>query len=277
MAVTLLGLGNGQQYFGGNTAASQPNQPLSLGKLWTYTAGTSTPTTTYTSSSGSISNPNPIILGTDGRVPNEIWVTSGTLTKLVLQDSAGNQIAVWDNIPGVNDSTTIVTTSGGSTGTTQNNVFTATAAQTLFTLSYSYPVGVKALQVFQNGVKLESGTDFTETSGSSFTLLVGATAGDLVSANLFGLNCVLTNTTRTITQNNYSANTTLQNTSGFYQNVSLSGTTSGWGYAYSRDNITFYTINSSCPTNFSTSVLLGPNDYLKLTTAVTVSVTVIPI
>ena len=277
MSYVFAAFGNGQQFFGGATSASNPQLPLAGGSLYTYSGGTTSAVNTWTSSSGSTLNPNPIVLGADGRVPNEIWLTAGTTVKYVLQDTVGNTIATWDNIPGVNDGTTVISSSGGSTGTTQNNVFTATSGQTAFSLSFSYPVGVKALQVFQNGVKLESGTDFTETSGSSFTLTVGALTGDTISANLFGLNSVLTNSTRTITSASYSTNTTIQNTSGFYQNIGLTGTTSGWGYAYSRDNVTYFTINSSCPTNFSTNTMLAPNDYLRITTSVSVTVTIIPI
>ena len=43
--------------------------PLSGGKLYTYAAGTTTPKTSYTSSSGSTNHTNPIILDSAGRVP----------------------------------------------------------------------------------------------------------------------------------------------------------------------------------------------------------------
>ena len=105
MAVVLAPIGVGFQFFGGNTPASAANQPLVGGLLNVYAAGTTTPVTTYTSSSGLIANTNPIVLDASGRVPFEIWWTAGSSYKFVLQDSAGNTIpnGTWDNVPGIND------------------------------------------------------------------------------------------------------------------------------------------------------------------------------
>jgi len=41
--------------------------PLSGGKVWTYTAGTTTPKNSYTTSSGLVANTNPVILDSAGR------------------------------------------------------------------------------------------------------------------------------------------------------------------------------------------------------------------
>jgi hypothetical protein len=54
--------------------------------------------------------------------------------------------------------------------------FTATAGQTVFSVNYQ----VGAVDVFQNGVKLVSGSDFTATNGTSITLLNAATVGDTI-------------------------------------------------------------------------------------------------
>ena len=54
--------GAGWQFF------TDSGDPLSGGKLFTYAAGTTTPLTTYTSSSGSTPNTNPIILNAAGRL-----------------------------------------------------------------------------------------------------------------------------------------------------------------------------------------------------------------
>lgn len=58
---------------------------------------------------------------------------------------------------------------------------TATASQTVFTLSSNYVVGSKSLLVFRNGILL-SNTEYTESSSSTITLTVGADEGDVVSA-----------------------------------------------------------------------------------------------
>jgi hypothetical protein len=94
MAVNLAPIGNGQQFFD-NTGL-----PLAGGLLYTYQAGSSTPFNTYTTISGNVLNSNPIVLGTDGRPPQEIWLTYGYFYKFVLTDSTGTIIGTWDNIYG---------------------------------------------------------------------------------------------------------------------------------------------------------------------------------
>jgi hypothetical protein len=94
-AYNLSPLFNGWQGF------SASGIPLSGGKLFVYIAGTTTPTPTYTTSAGSVPNANPIILGSDGRPPNEIWISTVLSYKFILQDSLGNNIAgPFDNIQG---------------------------------------------------------------------------------------------------------------------------------------------------------------------------------
>jgi len=121
--VVLSPLGAGQQFFGGNTAASSPNVPLSAGLLYIYQAGTTTPVTTYTTSAGTIANTNPIVLQSDGRPPYEIWWIPGFSYKMVLQDSQGNPIpnGTWDNLVGINDLTTSGLALEGSSLTVTGN------------------------------------------------------------------------------------------------------------------------------------------------------------
>jgi hypothetical protein len=94
--------------------------PLTGGKLYTYAAGTTTPATTYTSSSGVTAHTNPIILDSAGRVPGgEIWLTNSAIYKFVLKNSADVLIATYDNVSGINDTTALIafeTTLAGSTG-----------------------------------------------------------------------------------------------------------------------------------------------------------------
>jgi len=64
-----------------------------------------------------------------------------------------------------------------SSGVENKKVITATAGQTSFTgLTYS----PNRVHVFQNGVRLVDGTDYTATDGTSLTLTVGALADDQV-------------------------------------------------------------------------------------------------
>jgi hypothetical protein len=58
-------------------------------------------------------------------------------------------------------------------------VITATAGQTTFTLTtFTYLPGTDTLQVFRNGLRLTSGTDYAESSTSIATLTNPATVGD---------------------------------------------------------------------------------------------------
>jgi hypothetical protein len=95
MSVNLSPIGNGVSFLG------VTGLPLSGGRLYSYQAGSSTPLATYTTVSGTIANANPIILGTDGRAPNEIWLTYGYNYKFILQDSVGGTIATYDDIYGI--------------------------------------------------------------------------------------------------------------------------------------------------------------------------------
>jgi len=72
--------------------------PLNGGLIYTYQAGTSTPAATYTTNVGNVANANPIVLGSDGRPPNEVWLIQGQGYLFVLKDSAGNQLGSYDNI-----------------------------------------------------------------------------------------------------------------------------------------------------------------------------------
>ena len=104
MSVNLsLIAGAGWQFFNNNGV------PLSGGLIYTYQAGTTTPQATYTTISGLIAHPNPIVLDSAGRVPTgEIWLTQGQSYKFVVKDSAAVTIGTYDNIDGANDPTSLL-------------------------------------------------------------------------------------------------------------------------------------------------------------------------
>lgn len=104
MAVKLSPLaGAGWQFF------DNLGIPLAGGLLYTYTAGTTTPQATYTSSTGTIANSNPIVLDSAGRTTNQTWLTTGIAYKFVLQTAAAVTIGTYDNISGINDFTGLTT------------------------------------------------------------------------------------------------------------------------------------------------------------------------
>lgn len=82
--------------------------PLTGGLLYTYQAGTTTPQATYTSSGGGTANTNPIVLDAAGRPPSEVWLTGGAAYKFVLKTSVGVLIGTWDNISGIDDTTSLI-------------------------------------------------------------------------------------------------------------------------------------------------------------------------
>lgn len=120
---------------------------LTGGKLYTYSAGTTTPVAAYTSSLGNVAWSNPIVLDAAGRVSGsgEIWLTDGVIYKFVLKDSNDVLIATYDNITGINSNFVNFTAS--------QEIQTATAGQTVFTLAnIQYTPGTNSLTVYVDGV-----------------------------------------------------------------------------------------------------------------------------
>ena len=111
MAVFLSPVGGAAAQFFTNTGAV-----LTGGKLYTYAAGTTTPLTSYTTSSGDIARTNPVVMDAAGRVPDggEIWITSAAY-KFVLKDSNDVLIATYDNLFGFGAISVINYTGNGST------------------------------------------------------------------------------------------------------------------------------------------------------------------
>lgn len=119
---------------------------LTGGKLYTYSAGTTTPVAAYTSSLGNVAWSNPIVLDAAGRVSGsgEIWLTDGVIYKFVVKDSNDVLIATYDNITGIN--------SNALAFTSTQEIFIATAGQTVFTLASPYQPATNSLSVFVDGV-----------------------------------------------------------------------------------------------------------------------------
>jgi hypothetical protein len=148
---------------------------LTGGKLYTYSAGTTTPAVTYTNSSGVTAHPNPIIFNAAGRVPDsgEIWLTDGISYKFVLKDQNDVLIATYDNLSGINSN--FVNFTG------EEETQTATQGQTVFTLTtIQYQPATNNLLVFVNGSKQIPIDNFIETSSAVVTFVDGLNVGDVV-------------------------------------------------------------------------------------------------
>ena len=169
MAVNLSPVGGvAAQFFDNNGVI------LTGGKIYTYTAGTTTPQTTYTSSSGATAHSNPIILDASGRVPGgEIWLTDGLSYKFLLKDANDVLIGTYDNITGIN--------SNFINYTGEQEIQTATAGQTVFTLTtMQYQPGTNSLSVFVDGVnQYGPGAQYAyvETSSTVITFVTGLHVG----------------------------------------------------------------------------------------------------
>ena len=137
--------------------------PLSGGKLYTYVAGTTTPSATYTTSAGNIANANPVILDSAGRA--SVWLATGTY-KFVLKDSTDTLVYTTDNISG---------TYGG-----MQPAVVATLGQTVFTV-LPYVMGGSAI-VAVNGLTEEYNVAYTETNATTITFVApGLSIGDRVT------------------------------------------------------------------------------------------------
>lgn len=169
MAVYLSPVGGvAAQFFDNN------GTPLAGGLIYTYAAGTSTPATTYTSSSGIIAHSNPIVLDASGRVPTgEIWLSDVLAYKFVIKTAQDVLIASYDNISGINSNFVAYTA--------QQEIQTATAGQTLFTLTtMTYQPGTNNLAVYVDGVnQYGPGAQYAyvETSSTEVTFVSGLHVG----------------------------------------------------------------------------------------------------
>jgi len=163
MAVNLSPVGGVAAQFFTNTGSV-----LTGGKIYSYAAGTTTPAPTYTTNAGNVAHPNPIILNAAGRVPTgQVWLDGNFLYKFVLTDANNVLIATYDNLSGLS-------TSG------QAGYITATQAQTVVNISFTYLVGVNSLKVYVNGSKQIATLNYTETTTTSITFLSGLNVGDIV-------------------------------------------------------------------------------------------------
>lgn len=154
-AVTVYRLVDDYQFFDSN------GDPLNGGLLYTYTAGTTTNKTTYQESTGVTPHANPIVLDSAGRLPADVFGTTGAY-KLVLKTSSGTTIWTRDNITGINDSATVELSEWNDSGLTPTYV-----GATSFTLSGDQTTdfhGGRRLKITDSG-----GVQYSTITGSSYS------------------------------------------------------------------------------------------------------------
>ena len=121
-------------------------------------------------------------------------------------------------------------------GVRSRYVYQATAGQTSFsgsdesslTLSYSDSV---YMDVYQNGVLLKAGTDYTATSGTSVVLVQGASLNDVVEMIVYDVFSVNQTYTKTESDDRYPflGNNSIIRTNGqtISADITISSTTNG--------------------------------------------------
>ena len=80
------------------------------------------------------------------------------------------------------DGSSFVVTGSAVNGTSSRQVYTATANQTTFVISHD----IGFVDVYLNGLKLRTGTDFTDNNVNNIVLTSGATVGDIVDIVAYG-------------------------------------------------------------------------------------------
>lgn len=136
--------------------------PYSGGKLYTYLAGTSTPTTTYSDSAGTTPNTNPIILDSAGRCTAFIDCS----IKIALYDADDVLVFTQDNVSayGVTDSTTQWTATGLTPTYVSGTQFSVTGDETTI-----FPVGTRVR------IELTSGYIYGTVSAVSYSTVTAVT------------------------------------------------------------------------------------------------------
>lgn len=167
---------------------SDVGTPLSGALIWTYQAGTSTPTSTWTDDTGVTPNSNPIQLNSAGRLNNvSIWQSAGVPIKVVFSTNAGTtgspvfgtQIGpTFDGISGINDFTLANSQlSNPASGSGADLVANAVRSYDVFATARAADTPV--MQTGQTLVVIfEGGVSIADTLGGAFYWNANSTATD---------------------------------------------------------------------------------------------------
>jgi len=166
--------------YGGGVTASNHQVPIltinAQGKVTQASNVTVTSTSVYANSTQLTANASVgvVALGLPVLTSGQAGTTfgSGTQTPQIVVDAYGRIVSI--------QATTITGGSAGIGATTYNRQsYTASAAQTTFTVTSGYTVGY--LLVYLNGVLLNA-SDYTASNGTTFVLGAAASAGDIVES-----------------------------------------------------------------------------------------------
>jgi hypothetical protein len=137
--------------------------PLAAGTVTFYLAGTTTNAAIYTDNNGTAAS-NPQTLDANGQFSTAIWGDEALSYKIVVKDSTGSQIGP------THDNVSFSAVTAAYAVTTVENQLGSDASGQVFTLANAYTPGNSNTWVFQNGQKLISGVDYTETDANTVTV-----------------------------------------------------------------------------------------------------------
>ena len=139
-----------------------------------------------------------IVLGGISQSPGTDYTINGTDGTITFTTAPNSGLSFHGVIRG----TAVAIDYANSGNVAEKQSYTATAGQTAFTFTAGYTTGY--LDVFRNGIRLISGTDFTETNTTTFTLAEPAQVSDEIAAVGYKV-------------------ASLVSTSGQFQNLNISG------------------------------------------------------
>lgn len=145
-------------------------EPAVGDKVFFYIAGSNTKQNTYTESTGSTANPNPVVLNALGMPPDEVWFEQGLLYKVVWAPSTDtdpptNPIRTWDNLSGIGDPSFV---------TSNSSEWVLYSQPATFVSGTSFTVAGDQTSTFQIGRRVK-----TENSG-------GAIVYSTITNSVFG-------------------------------------------------------------------------------------------
>lgn len=162
--------GAGSQFF------DNQGRVLAGGKINTYQAGTTSPLGTWTDSTQTVPNANPIILDSAGRLTQEIWLAQGSRYKFIVTDANNVQIgSPWDNVQGVNDVSAPALSEWVATGLTPSYISAS-----------SFSVAGNNTSLFQPNRRVK----IAVTAGTVYGYVVSSTFGGGITTIVIGVDSI---------------------------------------------------------------------------------------
>jgi hypothetical protein len=158
-----------------SAAAAATSETNALNSANSASSSAGTASTAATNAAASYDSFDDRYLGAKSSVPTVDNDGNALITGALYFNSVSSTMFVYTG-------TSWVAAGSAVNGTSQRSVYTATAGQTTFAIVYD----VGFVDVYQNGVKLIVGVDFTATNGSSVVLTTGATVGDTIDLVAYG-------------------------------------------------------------------------------------------